>query len=288
IHLAFQPFYEQATIGERAKPQQLYELQAKLDSHQVYYKSEVGEFCKVFYKPKLDQTPADHARMNACIDPAAGRYSKLEEDVREEFLKTLVAYRNLYSFMSQVIPFQDSDLEKLYSYIRFLLRKLPRYDRGPTYDFDDDVALKYYRLQKISEGSIQLQPGQNEPVSGPTSVGTGVAREDEIELSKLIDILNERFGTQFRPGDQLFFDSICEDAVGDSTLRQAALANTMEHFGLVFSKALEGLFIDRMDQNEEVTAKFMNEDQFREVVSRHLLKSVYEQIHADDRRTASK
>jgi len=278
---AFQPYYEQTLIGDRAEPQQLYELQAKLDSHQVYYKAEVDEFCKVFYKPKPNQTPADHARMNACIDPAVGRYNELEEDVREEFRKTLVAFRNLYSFMSQVIPFQDSDLEKLYSYIRFLLTKLPRDNRGPIYNFDDDVALKYYRLQKIGEGSIVMEPGARYEVSGPTSVGTGIARGDEIELSKLIDILNERFGTEFKPGDQLFFESIREDAVADSSLRQAALANTMENFGYVFRKALEGLFIDRMDQNEEITAKFMNEDQFRDAVSRHLLKEVYEQIRKE-------
>lgn len=278
---AFQPYYEQTLIGERAEPQQLYELQAKLDGHQVYYKAEVEEFCKVFYKPKPNQTTADHARMNACIDPAVGRYNDLDEDVREEFRKTLVAYRNLYSFMSQVIPFQDTDLEKLYSYIRFLLTKLPRGDRGTVYNFNDDVALKYYRLQKIGEGSIVMEAGARYEVSGPTSVGTGVARGDEIELSKLIDILNERFGTDFRPGDQLFFESIREDAVSDSNLRQAALANTMGNFGYVFHKALEGLFIDRMDQNEEITAKFMNEDQFREAVSKHLLKEVYEKIREE-------
>jgi type I restriction enzyme R subunit len=223
----------------------------------------------------------DHARMNACIDPAVGRFIDLDEEVQEEFRKTLIAFRNLYSFMSQVIPFQDSDLEKLYSYIRFLLTKLPRMDRGPVYNFDDEVALKFYRLQKISEGSIPLEEGGTHEVSGPTSVGTGVARKDEIELSKLIDILNERFGTEFKPGDQLFFESIREDAVLDSNLRQAALANSMENFGYVFRKALEGLFIDRMDQNEEITAKFMNEDQFREAVSQHLLKEVYESIRAD-------
>ncbi len=249
-----------------------------MDGYQVYYKAEVEEFCKVFYKPRQNQTPADHARMNACIDPAVNRYKGLEEEVREEFRKTLVAFRNLYSFMSQVIPFQDSDLEKLYSYVRFLLTKLPRDNRGPIYNFDDDVALKFYRLQKIGEGSIIMEPGARYEVSGPTSVGTGVDRGDEIELSKLIDILNERFGTEFKPGDQLFFESIREDAVADSGLRQAALANTMENFGYVFRKALEGLFIDRMEQNEEITATFMNEDQFREAVSQHLLKEVYEKI----------
>jgi type I restriction enzyme R subunit len=277
----FQPYYEQTIIGERAEPKQLYELQSKLGAHQVYYQAEIEEFCKVFYRPKQNQTSTDHARMNACIDPAVGRYNRLDEEVREEFRKTLVAFRNLYSFMSQVIPFQDSDLEKLYSYIRFLLSKLPKGDRGPVYNFDDDVSLKFYRLQKIGEGSIVMEPGARYEVSGPTSVGTGLARRDEIELSKLIDILNERFGTEFKPGDQLFFESIREDAVADNSLRQAAVANTMENFGYVFRKTLEGLFIDRMDQNEEITAKFMNEDQFRETVSQHLLKEVYEQIRKE-------
>ena len=282
ILAAFQPYYERTLIGERAEPKQLYELQAKLDAYQVYYKTEVEEFCKVFYKPKRNQTASDHARMNACIDPAVNRYNELDEETREEFRKTLVAYRNLYAFLSQVIPFQDTDLEKLYSYIRFLLTKLPRGDRGPVYNFDDEVALKYYRLQKIIEGSIRLEPGKAETVSGPTSVGTGTARGEEIELSKLIDILNERFGTEFKPGDQLFFDSIREDAVADSDLRQAALANTMENFSYVFLKTLEGLFIDRMEQNEEITAKFLNDKEFQRIVGQHLLKEVYEQIRSEE------
>ncbi|QDU71080.1 type I restriction endonuclease subunit R [Mucisphaera calidilacus] len=278
ILAAFQPYYEQTLVGEQADPKQLYELQAKLDAQQVYHKTEVDEFCRVFYKPKRNQTPTDHARMNACIDPAVGRFTEFDEEEREEFRKTLTAFRNLYSFLSQVIPFQDTDLEKLYSYIRFLLTKLPKGDSGPVYHFDDDVSLKYYRLQKIGEGSIDLEAGKTEPVDGPTSVGTKAAHPDEIELSQLIDILNERFGTEFKPGDQLFFESIREDAVADDALRQAAKANTIENFGYVFRKALEGLFIDRMDQNEEITARYMNEERFREAVSQHLLKDVYDHI----------
>jgi len=210
----------------------------------------------------------------------------LDEDVQEEFRKVLVAYRNLYAFLSQVIPFQDSDLEKLYSYIRFLLTKLPRGDAREAYNLDDEVALKYYRLQKIGEGVIDLRAGVDPtPISGPTSVGTGVSHEEMIELSQLIDILNERFGTEFKPADQLFLDSICEDAAADTTLRQAAMANTMENFGYVFLKALEGLFIDRMDQNEEITAKFINEREFQEIVGKNLLKQVYEQIRAEEATT---
>ncbi|MBE0645591.1 MAG: type I restriction endonuclease subunit R [Bacteroidetes bacterium] len=281
IQQSFQPYYEQTVVGEEAEARQLYELDLKLAAAQVYDRAEVDEFCRIFYKPKQSQTQADHAKMNAVLDPVVGRYIKLEDEDREEFRGTLVAYRNLYSFLSQVIPFQDSDLEKLYSFVRYLLTKLPKGDRGPIYHFDDDVALKYYRLQKISEGSIVLEPGKVIEIPGPTEVGTRKAKPEEIELSQLIDILNDRFGTEFKPADQLFFDSIKEDAVADDSLRQAALASTEENFGYVFRKALEGLIVARLDQNEEIAGKCLNEPDVRELVGAYLLKQVYEQVRTE-------
>ena len=212
---AFQPYYELTFVGEQATLEQLYDLQAKMDGQQVYYKAEVEEFSRVFYSSKANQTSSDHAKMNACIDPAVERFKQLPEDTQEEFRGWLTAYRNLYAFLSQIIPFQDSDLEKLYSYVRFLITKLPKRGTGPMYQFDDEVALKYYRLEKISDGSIELVKDAGGEVSGPLEVGTGVIHGEKIELSKLIDILNERFGTDFKPGDQLFFESIKEDAVAE-------------------------------------------------------------------------
>lgn len=294
---AFKPYYEQPVIGERADPQQLYTLQARLAEFGVYHAEEVEQFCAVFFRGKANQSPADHARMNAIIDPAVERFKALRDDVRatmpekewakakeeaqEEFRGLLFAFRGLYAFLSQVIPFGDSDLEKLYTFTRFLAAKLPRRALGPQYNFDDEVALKYYRLQKISEGSIVLEPGAGGELKGPTAVGTGMVGDEEVELSQLIDILNERFGTDFKPADQLFLDSVREDAVANEALRQAASANSIENFKYVFGKALEGLFIDRMEQNEEIFARFMNDPNFQRLVEEHLRKQVYEQIRAE-------
>ena len=132
---AFQPFYEQTTVGDRAEASHLYDLQARLDGFHVYHKPEVEEFARVFYKPKGKQTPRDHERMNAILNPAVTRFTDLDEDTQEEFRKVLVAYRNLYAFLSQVIPFFDTDLEKLYTYGRFLLNKLPKGSKGPAVEF---------------------------------------------------------------------------------------------------------------------------------------------------------
>jgi len=294
---AFKPYYEQPIVGERSDPQQLYTLQARLAECGVYHADEVEQFCAVFFRGKANQTPADHAKMNAAIDPAVERFKALRDDVRatmpekewvkakeeaqEEFRSLLFAFRGLYAFLSQIIPFADSDLEKLYTFTRFLAAKLPRRALGPQYNFDDEVALKYYRLQKISEGSIVLEPGAGGELKGPTAVGTGMSGDEEVELSELIDILNERFGTEFKPADQLFLDSVREDAVANEALRQAASANSIENFKYVFGKALEGLFIDRMEQNEEIFARFMNEPNFQRLVEEHLRRQVYEQIRAE-------
>lgn len=278
IQKAFQPYYEQTEVGERVEPGQLYELQARLDNFQVYYREEVEAFARIFFKPREKQSSADHGRMEAHLAPAVDRYRALGNDEKNEFLDVLTAFRNLYGFLSQIIPFQDSDLEKLYAFVRFLSRRLKRPGTGESYELGDDVALKYYRLQKLGERDIELLPGSDADVSGPTDVGTGKPHDEQIELSELIGILNDRFGTEFKPADQLFFDSIREDAVADSELRQAALANSMDHFGFVFGKALEGLFIDRMEQNEEITARFLNETDFKKAVEGVLLKQVYDQI----------
>jgi len=142
------------------------------------------------------------------------------------------------------------------------------------------VTLKYYRLQKISEGSIALEPRGSGVVYGPSEVGTGAERDEKIELSRLIDVINERFGTSFTPADELFFDQVREDAIADEELHQAAKANTLDNFRYVFDKALEGFFIDRMEQNEELFARFMNIPEFRRLVEEHLGRQVYEQIRA--------
>src|SRR5882724_12386424 len=111
--------------------------------------------------------------MNGILDQAVDRFKEFPEEKREELKTMLVNFRNMYGFLSQVIPYQDSDLEQLYTYLRFLLTKLPKRDTGPGYHLDEEVELQYYRLLKISEGQIDLTSGDGKPLKGPSDVGTG-------------------------------------------------------------------------------------------------------------------
>ena len=147
-----------------------------------------------------------------------------------------------------------------------------------AYHFDDDVRLEYYRLQKISEGSIELGDGYPKPLDGPSEVGSGLAREEALPLSRLIDVINERFGTDFNEADQLFFDQIIEAAMRVDALQQAAQANPIDKFQLVFRQVLESLFIERMDLNEDLFARFMNEPELQELIAEGLGQKVYERL----------
>jgi type I restriction enzyme R subunit len=287
IREAFKTYYEGAEMGEEVDPARMYQLKGELDASGIYLAEEVERFCAVYFKPKQKQSAMDHQAMNAALDPAVSRFTVLQKEKEEEaelWRGKVQAFRNLYGFLSQVIPYQDSDLERLYVFLRHLAAKLPRRHGGPAYQFDDEVRLEYYRLQKISEGSISLRDGQGRPLDGPTEIGSGLVREQPVALSQLIDIINDRFGTDFNQADQFFFDQIVEAAMGDDGLRQAAAVNPEDKFRLVFRNVLETLFVERMDQNEEIFVRFMNDVPFQKMVTAWMASEAYKKLRGEQPR----
>ncbi len=281
IQEAFKTYYEGAEMGEEVDPARLYQIKSELDASGIYLAEEVERFTSIYFKARQRQSMQDHQVMNAALDPAVSRFQLLHNNAEEEaevWRGKLVAFRNLYGFLSQVIPYQDSELERLYVFLRHLGAKLPRRKGGTPYQFDEEVQLEYYRLQKISEGSISLQEGKARPLDGPAEVGSGVAHEEAVPLSQLIDIVNERFGTDFNQADQLFFDQIVEVAIADDGMRQAAAANPEDKFELVFRNLLERLFVERMDQNEEIFIRFMNDKAFQAVVTAWTAAEAYRRL----------
>lgn len=281
IREAFKTYFEGAEIGEEVDPARMYDIKSELDHDGIYTATDIERFSAVYFKPRQRQSPNDHQLMNAALDPCVVRFKERQQqgpDEAELWRGKLLAFCNLYGFLSQIIPYQDSDLERLYVFLRHLVTKLPKRGAGPTYQFDDEVRLECYRLQKISEGSISLSDGQSNRLHGPSEVGSGVLHEEAVPLSRLIDVVNDLFGTDFNQADQLFFDQIVEAAVSDAALKQAAAVNPGDKFELVFKNLLEALFVERMDQNEEIFAKFMNDKSFQKVVTGWLSSEAYRKL----------
>ena len=278
IYAAFKPYYEETPIGAAADPQQLNDLSYQLYRWQFFTSEDVDRWCEIWFRPKTSLTGGEHQKINALLDPIVEQYKTLADEEQEQFKTQLTSFANLYLFLAQIIPYQDSDLEKLYAYGRALLKKLPRKAKDPQVNLAGDIELKFYRLEKVSEGKIDLQEGEAEALEGAKEVGT---RQPDIavQLSQLIDTLNQRFATDFTPADQLFFDQIEAAAVEINAIEQAALVNTKENFAPVLERHLEDLFLQRMAGNEKIFIEVMNNAELRQIVFQNLLTRIYEKIN---------
>ena len=183
IYAAFKPYYDTTSLQDTSDPEQLETLKHEMDEMQVYHWSEVEAFAEIFYKPMARHNVYDHARMEKHLQPAVDRFKALEDDdQRQLFRDKLRSYVSLYAFLSQIMPWTDPDLERLYSFGRFLLPHLPTGRDVVVIRPEDDVALRYYRLERVASGAIDLDTGDMVEVKSPTDVGTGKAKDVEAPL----------------------------------------------------------------------------------------------------------
>ncbi len=277
---SFQPYYEITSVSEEPDPNHLYDLKAKLDERQVYVTSEIDAFAKIYFNPSTQMTVKAQAQLYAYIDPAVDRYKAIEtEEEKEEFKKSLRTWTNLYSFLAQIMPFREAEFEKFYAYAKLLQTKLPKRDLSESMKLVDEVAMEYYRLQKIKEGSIDLIAGENSKLDGLSEAGIKRAKEEKAALSEIIDILNERFGTEFEEADRLFFEQIEAELMEDTTLQTQAKVNEMDTFKYAFEEMFIDKLIERMDQNQEIFEKILGDQSFGSLVKELMMKKVYTKLN---------
>jgi type I restriction enzyme R subunit len=279
IYNAFKPYYDATSLQEGSDPQQLEGLKHELDAAQVYFTSEVEAFARVFYKPVTKQSAQDHAGMQKHLQPAVDRFKATEDDTkRSEFRDKLQGYVNLYSFMSQIAPYADPSLEMLYSFGRFLLPHLPLDRDTERVKIGDEVGLQYYRLERIFSGAIEVREGDPEGVKSPTDVGTGRAKEEKAPLSEIIQVLNDRFGTNFTDEDRFFFEQIREKAANDEQVIKLRRANPFDKFQLGLRSVLENLIVQRMTENDAIVTRYMDDAEFGSAAFEALSKAIYDAI----------
>ncbi len=288
ILASFQPYYELTTVAETTDPNHLYDLKHEIEKSHVIWQTEIDNFCNVFFKSRRALTVSEQGKLNAYIDPAVERYKQLPDAVtdknktesnQEDFKNALKTFINLYSFLSQIMPFQDTDLEKFYTYGRFLMKKLPRRNSKDRFELGDEISLEYYRLQKIGEQDIVLEPQGEFGLDGAMEGGIRMPKEEKAALSEIIKAFNTRFGTEFTEADKLFLDQIEAELIADSKLGEQARSNSMANFKFGFDDVFMDKFIGRMDQNQDIFNKVMDDQTFGDIVKTYMLKKVYDRLN---------
>ncbi|EJM73374.1 type I restriction endonuclease subunit R [Pseudomonas sp. GM55] len=238
---AFLPYYTKAELTDVTDPQIIYDLQKKLDAEGIYHWQEVEAFAMAFFDPKAAAsklsyycTPAkerfakryafsvesrqqalDYKR-TAEADGDSTRLKKAEHALKEAgeqidqldlFRKNLQSFVRLYEFLSQIVPYEDRELEQLCVYAKHLYPLL-RVDRLQQDDVDvGELQLSHYRLSKRAEHQLRLNEDDGEYTLKPGSdVGSGKPHDPEKKrLSEIIEALNDIFGADVSDDDQLQF-----------------------------------------------------------------------------------
>ncbi|MCG2827386.1 MAG: hypothetical protein L6265_12420 [Thermoplasmatales archaeon] len=256
IQKAFQPYYEATFLKEGTDPHKLYELEEKLLDYQVFYQSDVDAFVKAWKKGE------SQPKLHNILSPVVEEFRKKNKKEQVEFKKTLRRYQNIYSFLSQLIPFSDVKLEKIYIFNKFLNKKLPSINNPLPFNVLEDVDIDSYKIVNKGKKEIKLQAeGELKPISA----GVGEYAPDiNMKLSKIIKDLNDAFGTDFTDDDKVFLGR-----VKDNLLENKELLNKMEHNSKENVKAVFDKYF-----NQEMT-KLLNSNMkfYKRLVDNEKLKT---------------
>ena len=283
---SFRPYYQTVELADVSNPDLIFDLFDKLRAAGIFLWHEVEQFCEAF----LQKSKSNAAIANIC-KPAVERWKiryksaveaysqakemfertkktadtvlianaensfkecKREKDSLEIFKKDLGTFVRFYEFMSQIVDYDNKDLEKLSIYARNL-RPMLRESLITEDDIDlNNVVLSHYRLSEIRRQDLKIMENTAEYKLNPgEGLGTAKAKDIKEELmSQIINRLNELFITdQLTNKDLVNYaytirDKVCENKkvmmqIANNTPEQAMLGD--------FPKAVDDAV---MDSNE--------------------------------------
>lgn len=223
---AFLPFYRTAKLSGVTDRNLVHTLREKLDQAGIYLWPEVEVFAKAYFDPKGKQASIQHP-----LKQAHDRFKAQPKEAQDLFRGDLSSYISAYDFLSQLVEYDDLDLERLHAFAKSLLPRL----RGQSNEeaLDGAVRLAGYKVINPKEHKLSLEGGEAKPMD-PMGPGGGQAWDDPNDrLSIIIKKMNEVFSGNLSDADfRGYATTLIGKMVDDATLQEQAKANdTAEAFG---------------------------------------------------------
>ena len=201
IQKAFQQYYQTTILREGTDLNSLYDLQTALFSFYLFTDAEVDEFASVYFSG--ENKPSTQAQLHIILDPLVKAFTKLNSSEQAALRGKLISYIDLYSFLANILTFADASLEKLYQFARLLLRKLPISQDTLPATIRERINMDSYRVQETGSGEIKLL-GKDGQLHAPADrTEQTLAARDRAPLSRILEYVNEHYGTDFTDEDKL-------------------------------------------------------------------------------------
>jgi len=298
ILAAFQPYFQTAELADVSNPNLIFDLYDKLRAADIFTWTEVEQFCEAFFvksksnaaianicKPAVErwQKRYKHAvdaykqakemfertkKFNDAVLLANAENSfkdcKKAKDALEIFKKDLGTFVRFYEFMSQIVDYNDKDLEKLSLYARNLRPML----RETVVDEDDidlsSIVLSHYRVSKIRQQHLALQENAEEYKLVPgDEAGTAKAKDKKTEfLSQIVHRLNELFITdQLTEKDMVNYAYTISDKVRENNIVMQQIENNSAEQAMLgdFSRAVDDAILDSGDAHQNQMMQLLSD-----------------------------
>ena len=260
---ALLPYYRTAEIIETTDPDLVHDLARKLEIAGIYTKDDVDAFAQAFIIEKK------HGKHTAPLKQAADRFNdhyvaaladntKAEIDELDLFRKDVGSFVRLYDFLSQVVDYQDTDLENLALFLRLLRPRLTGRKTPEELDFDN-IELTHIKQTRKSEGSISLG-GDGEKLK-PMGVGGGRSRDPHlVAWEEILNNINSLFEDEdFDPGSvESWVQGVVTILVQNEEIKDQVNANTKEQFreSQTIETAVTNAVLDHQDSQQNIMEKF--------------------------------
>jgi len=303
---AFKTYYETAELEATTDPHMVYDLRAKLDSAGHYDDFEVDRVAKVTTDPKGTQS-----QLLAAISPVADRLLKRfiaaladkaaaearndekGEQAAKDVMAALLLFKNdmgafirLYSFLSQIFDYGNTDIEKRFLFYKLLLPLLAFGRERYTVDLSK-VSLTHHTLKNIGKQTLALAQGEKPKLPPMEGAGSGSAQDKEKGyLDEIIEKVNGLFEGELSDNDQLVYVNgvIKGKLLENETLIQQAANNSKEQFANSpdLSNALLNAIMDALDAHTSMSTQALDSQRVRDGLKDTLLgpAQLYEALRA--------
>lgn len=304
---AFQPYYQTAELADVSDPDLIFDLYDKLRAAGIFQWHEVEQFCNAFFvksksnaaignicKPAVERWTSRYKSATAAYKQAKDMFErtkrtkdavlianaensfkdcKQEKDALEIFKKDLGTFVRFYEFMSQIVDYDDKDLEKLSLYARNL-RPMLREVESDEEEVDlSNVVLSHYRLSKIRQQDIKLkEDAEGYDLEPGDALGTAKAKDKQEEfLSIIVAKLNELFITdELTEADMVNYAYTVRDKVRENTLVMHQLANNTPEQAMLgdFPKAVDDAILSSSDAHQNQMMQLLSDPRKAEQFSK--------------------
>ncbi len=275
IQKSFQPYYETTVLSGSTNPNNLYDIQRKIDEVWLFDLVVVNDVVESY----LRWIKAD--KLNSKLDIIIEKYNTLEEDEQKEYKDMCDSYCKLYAFLSQLLPFEDTSLEKNYIFLRLLKKKFKINRESLPLEILEQISADTLKIWKKFSWSIELEKSWWEALEPLNTLWWGARKTEEKNLlSQILDDVNKRFWTVFSEEDKIILNNLYKTVSAREDMQWYASnsENSKEHVESKFNDIFTQELVNMVSTHQNLYQKMDKEHDMKDYIKAKMFDFMYKDM----------